>query len=282
MKMALKLKSSAIETLKQKNQQKSRHKILVVDDEEANLRALVSTLENDYEILTATDGSEALELIKSLDKPQDIHLIISDQRMSQMNGVEFLKQTIPLIPNTIRIILTGFTDVEDIISSINEGQIYRFMTKPTEPSDLRVVVKLALETYELREALQAALKNLQLTKITNGVYWLQIPEADLYILCGCPADIVKHMMQKGLIAQTQKGGAHFETGPNAILLSDSLIQKGEFSNLAEFPVLQMLYRQGMIIPNHPNNKGTRPLLIGKEQQVKAQMDYIYRGNYGLT
>ena len=252
--MALKLKSSAIETLNQRNQQKSRHKILVVDDEEANLRALVSTLEDDYEILTATDGSEALALIKSLDKPQDIHLIISDQRMSQMNGVEFLKQTIPLIPNTIRIILTGFTDVEDIISSINEGQIYRFMTKPTEPSDLRVVVKLALETYELREALQDALKNLQLTKITNGVYWLQIPEADLYILCGCPADIVKHMMQKGLIAQTQKGGAHFETGPNAILLSDSLIQKGEFSNLAEFPVLQMLYRQGMIIPNHPNNK----------------------------
>ncbi len=73
-----------------------------------------------------------------------------------------------------------------------------------------------------------------------------------------------------------------ETGPNAILLSDLSVQKGDFANLAEFPVLQMLYRQGMLLPNHPNNTGAKPLLIGQENVVNAQMDYIYRGNYGLT
>ena len=73
-----------------------------------------------------------------------------------------------------------------------------------------------------------------------------------------------------------------ETGPNAILLSDLSVQKGDFANLAEFPVLQMLYRQGMMLPNHPNNTGAKPLLIGQKNVVNAQMNYIYRGNYGLT
>ncbi|UCB45878.1 MAG: bacteriohemerythrin [Spirochaetota bacterium] len=119
-------------------------------------------------------------------------------------------------------------------------------------------------------------------KITDGVYWVEIPEANLYILCGCPADSVKHMSKRGLIVPKEKNGVQYETGPNAILLSDVSIQNGRFSNLAEFPVLQMFYRQGMILPGHPNNTGIRPLLIGLEDQVYAQSLYIYRGNYGLT
>ncbi|MBF0173717.1 MAG: bacteriohemerythrin [Magnetococcales bacterium] len=118
--------------------------------------------------------------------------------------------------------------------------------------------------------------------IINGVYWLEIPEAKLQILCGCPADIVKHLMKRGLIIQREVDGVLCETGPNAILLSDVMIQHGEFSNLAEFPVLQMLYKQGLIIPNHPNNTGLKPLLIGLGEQVHAQMQYIFRGNYGLV
>jgi hemerythrin len=119
-------------------------------------------------------------------------------------------------------------------------------------------------------------------KVTNGVYWIAVPEADLYILCGCPEDSVKHLMKKGLIFSKEKQGWTFESGPNAILLSDLLIQNGWFSNLAEFPVLQMLYRQGMIVPDHPSNTGVKPLIIGGEDQVKSQMEYIYRGNYGLV
>ncbi len=120
-------------------------------------------------------------------------------------------------------------------------------------------------------------------KVTSGIYWVEIPEADLYIQCGCPADSVKHLMAKGLIAVEDKGaGVICETGPNVILLSDLSTQKEEYANLAEFPVLQMLYRQGMLLPNHPNNTGALPMIMGTEREVNAQIEYIYRGNYGLS
>jgi len=118
-------------------------------------------------------------------------------------------------------------------------------------------------------------------KVSRGVYWVEVPEAGLSVLCACPADSIKHLMKRGFIVSREQDGIIFETGPNAILLSDVLIQNGRFSNLAEFPVLQMLYNQGMILPNHPNNTGEKPILIGAESQVKAQMRYIHRGNYGL-
>lgn len=119
-------------------------------------------------------------------------------------------------------------------------------------------------------------------KVTTGVYWVEVPEANLYILCGSPADSVKHLMKRGLIVTKEKDGVTYESGPNAILLSDVPVQNGNFCNLSEFPVLQMLYRQGLILPNHPNNTGLKPMLIGIEDQVRAQSEYIYRGNYGLT
>ncbi len=125
------------------------------------------------------------------------------------------------------------------------------------------------------------MSNIQKINIISGVYWVEIPKIDLYILCGCPADIVKHLMKRGQIASTEIQGVTCETGPNVVLLSDILIQNGTLSNLSEFPVLQMLYRQGMLLPNHPNNTGLKPLLMGSETQVKRQVEYIFRGNYGL-
>lgn len=118
--------------------------------------------------------------------------------------------------------------------------------------------------------------------VAKGIIWVEVPEAGLYMLCGCPADSVKHLMKRGLIVPTEKNGVPCETGPNAILLSDRAMQNGEFANLSEFPVLQMLYRQGMILPNHPSNTGEKPMLIGLPDQVEAQAEYIMRGNYGLT
>ncbi|MBF0308003.1 MAG: bacteriohemerythrin [Magnetococcales bacterium] len=118
--------------------------------------------------------------------------------------------------------------------------------------------------------------------VSQGIYWVEAPLADLRILCGCPADSVKHLIKRGLILQKEKQGVPCESGPNAILLSDTMLQNGDFANLSEFPVLQMLYKQGMILPGHPNNTGAKPLLIGLPQQVNAQLQYIYRGNYGLV
>jgi hemerythrin len=123
---------------------------------------------------------------------------------------------------------------------------------------------------------------MQKRRVTDGVYWVSIPEAELSILCGCPADSVKHLMHAGLITDSGTSASPAQTGPNAILLSDTTIQKGSFSNLAEFPVLQMLYLQGMGLPGHRNNTGRRPMLIGLEDQVKSQAAYITRGTYGLA
>jgi hemerythrin len=119
-------------------------------------------------------------------------------------------------------------------------------------------------------------------EVARGIKWVDIPHVDLKILCGCPADAVKHLIKRGLILQEEVRGVMCETGPNTILLSDIPVQNGEFANLAEFPVLQMLYKQGLILPGHPNNTGRKPLLIGSTDQVEAQMRYIYRGNYGLV
>lgn len=118
--------------------------------------------------------------------------------------------------------------------------------------------------------------------VAYGIQWVDIPAAGLRILCGCPADAVKHLAKRGLILPREVNGVACETGPNAILLSDHSLQNGEFANLAEFPVLQMLYKQGLIIPGHPNNTGRKPILIGSTEQVDSQMRYIYRGNYGLV
>ena len=124
-------------------------------------------------------------------------------------------------------------------------------------------------------------QKIKFAKITTGVYWVEIQELDIRILCGTPADSVKHMIKKGFIYPTSLDGVSYESGPNVILLSDIQLQNGQFSNLAEFPVLQMLYKQGLIIPNHPNNSGQKPILMGDKEQIDIQMNYIYRGNYGL-
>ncbi|MBL8518290.1 MAG: cyclic nucleotide-binding domain-containing protein [Betaproteobacteria bacterium] len=118
--------------------------------------------------------------------------------------------------------------------------------------------------------------------VTTGMFWVEVPEAGLRILCGCPVDAVKHLLRRGLIVRTEVSGVECETGPNAILLSDLPIQNGWPSNHAEFPLLQILYKQGMIVPGHPGNTGARPLLVGSRSQVNAQMEYLFRGNYGLS
>lgn len=118
--------------------------------------------------------------------------------------------------------------------------------------------------------------------ISTGIFWVEVPNADVRILCGCPEDAVKHLLRKGLVVPIEVNGVVCETGPNAILLSDLAIQNGRICSRSEFPVLQILYNQGLIVPGHPRNTGERPLLIGTRRQVDAQMAYIFRGNYGLV
>lgn len=272
-------------------------RILVVDDEKMNIKVLSGLLRDDYQIVTAQNGKQALDRARS--NPPD--LILLDIIMPEMDGYETCQRlkadaatrNIPVIFVTIM----GATD--DETKGLELGAV-DFISKPINPAILlaRVQMHLALANhrrlleYEVKErtaeleasqeALREAMQNLLTFEVAPGVVWLQVPEAGLYILCGCPAEIVKHLMRKGFINSATKNGVTYETGPNVILLSDVLVQNGGFANLAEFPVLQMLYRQGMILPNHPNNTGVKPLIIGSPTQVKAQMEYIYRGNYGLV
>ena len=95
-------------------------------------------------------------------------------------------------------------------------------------------------------------------------------------------DTIKHLMKLSLVTETESDGVTYETGPNAILLSDLPVQAGRFWNLAEFPFLHMLYRQGMAIPGHPGNTGRKPLLMGASERCRGVLSYIYRGTYGLV
>ncbi|NEP54981.1 MAG: response regulator [Moorea sp. SIO3C2] len=125
---------------------KVKPKILVVDDEPDNLDLLYRTFRRDFQVLKASSGMDALSVLTS---EGEVAVIISDQRMPEMKGTEFLSKTVPQFPNTIRIILTGFTDVEDLVEAINSGQVYKYITKPWDPGELKDVVKRATETYAL-------------------------------------------------------------------------------------------------------------------------------------
>ena len=123
---------------------------------------------------------------------------------------------------------------------------------------------------------------IQKITVNNACYFIHIPEINFKLLCSAPEDVVKHLKKLSIIKPLSKDGVSFEDGPNAILLSDTSMQNGRLCNLSEFPVLHMLYIQGMIIPNHPNNSGKKPLLLGSSKQVTSNMEYIYLGNYGVT
>jgi len=119
--------------------------ILIVDDEDAILESLELTLGTEYRVFTATSAEQGLAI---LDR-EDIALVLSDQVMPGMSGVEFLEKVIERNPRAIRMMLTGYADMPALIRAINEGRIYRYIPKPWEPDDLRIAVKRGLEVYEL-------------------------------------------------------------------------------------------------------------------------------------
>jgi len=119
-------------------------KIMVVDDEPANLRMLERLFRRDYTVLVASSGEEALRLLEQ----HDVALLITDQRMPGMTGIELLKRAASLRPHMVRMILTGYTDVESLVEAINCGQVYRYVTKPWNNEDLRLAAARALEHYQ--------------------------------------------------------------------------------------------------------------------------------------
>ena len=130
--------------------------ILLVDDEPENLDVLAALLEETYEVYTAVDGADALEVIDSVGT---VDLIIADQRMPRMTGVELMSLVAEQAPETVRIVLTAYSDVEPMLEAINKGAVYRFLLKPFDSTEIRSIVKDALQlkstTVALRKMVRA-------------------------------------------------------------------------------------------------------------------------------
>jgi CheY-like chemotaxis protein len=137
-------------------------RILVVDDEEAILETMSFTFQDEYEVYTARDARHALEL---LEKHQPIAAVLTDQRMPNMSGVEFVTEVCKRYPQTVRMVLTGFSDMDAIIQAINDGHVYAYVTKPWEPEQLKQLMKQAVEHYELTVENDRLLKDLHRAKV---------------------------------------------------------------------------------------------------------------------
>ena len=143
---------------------------MIVDDEPANLRLLERLFRREYEVITAASGAEALQLLGQ----HDVALLITDQRMPGMTGIELLKQTVSFRPHMVRIILTGYTDMGALVEAINCGHVYKYVTKPWSNDDLRLTVGRALEHYETNrsrnELEQTNIRlSVRLQQMTRGV-----------------------------------------------------------------------------------------------------------------
>lgn len=135
----------------------NRYGMLIVDDERDILTTLSLTFEEEYDVFEANSGAEGLTILDQ----QEIALIIADQRMPEMTGVEFLERSIAKRPHAIRMILTGYTDTASLIRAINAGRIYRYITKPWDRDELTITVRRACESYVLAMENQRLLKELQ-------------------------------------------------------------------------------------------------------------------------
>ncbi len=121
--------------------------VLYVDDEINNLNSFKAAFRRDFNIYTAQSAKEGQKVLKS----EEIGVIITDQRMPVVTGIEFLESILPIYPDTIRILLTGFSDINAVMDAINRGQVYKYLVKPWHDEELKMYIQNALEIYNLRK-----------------------------------------------------------------------------------------------------------------------------------
>ena len=131
--------------------------ILYVDDEKDNLITFKSAFRRDFDIHLASSGKEGMALLKE----KEIKLVITDQRMPEMTGIEFLQHTLNEHAHLVRIVLTGYSDVTDIISAINDGKVYAFVTKPWNKKELKMTLDNAIKQLEERVEQQKIIVDLK-------------------------------------------------------------------------------------------------------------------------
>ena len=131
-------------------------RILYLDDEVNNLESFKANFRKVYEIYTAETAIEAMQLLKD----HEIEIIITDQRMPNTTGVEFLESVIEKYPDPIRMLLTGYADIEAVIDAINLGKIYHYTTRPFNADELKITIDKAYEVYSLRKENKELMKSL--------------------------------------------------------------------------------------------------------------------------
>ncbi len=138
-----------------------QYTVLLVDDEKENLNVLCSILGNRYNILLAKDGQEALDLVQSMAHPEQLTLVVSDQRMPRLTGVQLCEQLCTISPDTMRIIVTGYIDIDAIVDSVNRARIYKFVIKPFDRHDFELTVQRAIEAWEAKHQHDVHVNNLK-------------------------------------------------------------------------------------------------------------------------
>jgi signal transduction histidine kinase len=134
-----------------------RHTLLIVDDEPDVVQSLRDLLRREYRVLVATHAREGLRLLHE----QPVHVVMSDQRMPDISGVEFLRSVRRDCPEAIRLLFTGYADIKAVIDAINEGHVYRYITKPWDADELRTVLHQAAQQYDLLQERQQLLDDLR-------------------------------------------------------------------------------------------------------------------------
>ncbi len=137
--------------------------VLIVDDEAANRQVMTALLNPNYRLLIANDGQDALDIINQLEDKSTLACVISDQRMPRITGIQLFEHLRLSLPQAIRIIVTGFIDIDAIVNSINNAEIYKFIIKPFDAQDFILTVKRAVEAFDLRQKLDAHHSNLEAT-----------------------------------------------------------------------------------------------------------------------
>ena len=132
---------------KEKTLVEEKIRILYVDDEINNLTAFKANFRRHYEVHTAESATEAKKILETI----TFHVIVTDQRMPGITGVQFLEQIIPLYPDPVRILLTGFSDIEAVIDAINRGHVFRYCTKPWNEHELKMTIDNAIEIFSLKK-----------------------------------------------------------------------------------------------------------------------------------
>jgi len=248
-----------------------KYSILYVDDEPQNLLTFKASFRRDYEVLTANNADEAIDVLQN----NDVEVIIADQRMPVMTGVEFLTKVKLQFPNPIRMILTGYSDMEAVINSINEGEVYRFLTKPWNKEELKMIIESAIN-YQILE--QNNLKLFTDLESTMGNLKMTLKRFKQYL----PEEVVEEALkanEEALLKGERKEVAALFCDIRSFTTFSEEVEPEEV-----FEVLKEYYT--IMAETVKKHKGTIPLFIGDEvfavfgAQVKdadAALNAVYCG-----